>query len=394
MKKISTASLLLIVWLIMGLVPAYAENGSSKDKQEREKQEKSEAKELKSQAKLARSLSRGLSGDDVRTIQEWLARDRDVYPEGIVSGYYGALTEKAIKKFQKKHCIEQVGIVGPKTRAQLERIFAKLEQKLTNAGINPSPLEAVFNGMLASSSLATSTGSTGHKLTLCHKGGESISVDIHAIAAHLKHGDTVGACGGTATTTDKTAPVIYGVSAVPGVATATVSWLTNEPANAKVWYATAPDVMASPTRASVSDLSLSTSRTLNLSGLSANTQYYFLAVSTDASGNTATSTSNLYTFMTSPLTLTDVTAVPASTTATVSWQTNVATDSVVHYATSTPVLSASGYATSSSASLVTSHSIGLSNLATSSTYYYFAVSKDVANNTATSSESSFLTAAN
>lgn len=33
----------------------------------------------------------------------------------------------------------------------------------------------------------------GHKVTICHK-GHTISVDRHAVPAHLAHGDTVGPC--------------------------------------------------------------------------------------------------------------------------------------------------------------------------------------------------------
>lgn len=493
MKKISLISTLLILWLIFGLIPAYADNDSShKSGNEQEKSHTKKENNDNSSSNSHRALLRGFSGDDVKTLQEWLARDKDVYPEGIVSGYYGHLTEKAVKKFQKKYGIEQVGIFGPKTRAQLERLFGTLENRLENAGIDPTPLSDTFNRLLSSSSLATTTVLwQWHKLTLCHNGA-AISVDLHAIAAHLKHGDTVGFCGGTSVSTDKTAPIIYGisasagvnttsvswytnessdsrvwyatstpvlsapdaahassaslltshsidlvglststmyhylvvsrdasgntatsteglfttsaapaadntapfiygVSASAGVNTASVSWYTNEPANATAWYATALDVMTSPSRAFVANSSLGTSRTLDLTGLSASTQYYFLAVSADASGNTATSTSNLYTFVTSPLAISALSATPTSTAATVSWQTNVTADSTVHYATSTPVLFAPNHATASNASLVTSHSLDLSVLATNTTYYYVVVSTDAASNTATSSESSFAT---
>ena len=33
------------------------------------------------------------------------------------------------------------------------------------------------------------------KITICHKGKNSISISINALQAHLDHGDTVGACG-------------------------------------------------------------------------------------------------------------------------------------------------------------------------------------------------------
>ena len=68
---------------------------------------------------LARTLQKGSTGDDVKDLQEFLAKDKDVYPEGLATGYFGSLTENAVKNFQNKNGIEPVGIVGPKTRAVL-----------------------------------------------------------------------------------------------------------------------------------------------------------------------------------------------------------------------------------------------------------------------------------
>ena len=52
------------------------------------------------------------------------AKDTGLYPEGIVSGYFGVLTERAVGRFQKRYGIARpgesgYGQVGPKTRAKL-----------------------------------------------------------------------------------------------------------------------------------------------------------------------------------------------------------------------------------------------------------------------------------
>lgn len=65
------------------------------------------------------SLSKGMMNDQVKKLQEILARDPGMYPEGLVTGYFGPATERAVKLFQKKHGLEQVGYIGPKTRALL-----------------------------------------------------------------------------------------------------------------------------------------------------------------------------------------------------------------------------------------------------------------------------------
>jgi peptidoglycan hydrolase-like protein with peptidoglycan-binding domain len=76
---------------------------------------------------IGRTLKKGLSGDDVRRLQQFLAQDVTVYPEGQVTGYYGALTEAAVRRWQAKYQVVSsgtpattgYGIVGPRTAAAI-----------------------------------------------------------------------------------------------------------------------------------------------------------------------------------------------------------------------------------------------------------------------------------
>ncbi len=70
-----------------------------------------------------RELERGGRGEDVTRLQQLLAKDPSIYPEGQVTGFYGALTQKAVRAFQKKYGISQVGRVGPQTLAKLNEVF-------------------------------------------------------------------------------------------------------------------------------------------------------------------------------------------------------------------------------------------------------------------------------
>ena len=72
---------------------------------------------------LNRELERGGRGEDVTRLQQLLAKDPSIYPEGQVTGFYGALTQKAVRAFQKKYGISQVGRVGPQTLAKLNEVF-------------------------------------------------------------------------------------------------------------------------------------------------------------------------------------------------------------------------------------------------------------------------------
>lgn len=72
-----------------------------------------------------KTLKYGMTSDDIKRLQELLASDPEIYPEGIVSGWFGQLTRKAVMAFQKKYGIEQVGIVGPQTRAKINEVFSQ-----------------------------------------------------------------------------------------------------------------------------------------------------------------------------------------------------------------------------------------------------------------------------
>lgn len=76
---------------------------------------------------ISRNLKKGMSGVDVTRLQQFLALDPSMYPEAQVTGYYGALTEAAVKRFQCKNKIvcdgtpatTGYGVTGPRTAALL-----------------------------------------------------------------------------------------------------------------------------------------------------------------------------------------------------------------------------------------------------------------------------------
>lgn len=71
---------------------------------------------------FARNLTQGVSGKDVTAVQQVLAADRSVYPEGLVNGSFGAATAGAVKRFQAKYGLPQTGVVDRQTRIQLAAI--------------------------------------------------------------------------------------------------------------------------------------------------------------------------------------------------------------------------------------------------------------------------------
>ena len=84
---------------------------------------------------------------------------------------------------------------------------------------------------------------------------------------------------------DDTAPAISNVAhSVSGDGTATITWDTNEPADSRVDFGTEPNSLT----ATVSKSTVLTSHSVQLTGLSPNTTYYYRVSSTDPAANSST----------------------------------------------------------------------------------------------------------
>lgn len=96
---------------------------------------------LSSAAILTRQLQIGMSGADVRELQTFLAQDRTIYPQGLVTGYFGSLTKSAVSNFQARHGISAVGRVGPQTLAFINSLW------MNGGGTNPVTTSAVIGAL-------------------------------------------------------------------------------------------------------------------------------------------------------------------------------------------------------------------------------------------------------
>jgi peptidoglycan hydrolase-like protein with peptidoglycan-binding domain len=68
---------------------------------------------------LVQNVARGASGAGVKGLQEFLAGQYGVDPSTVATGFFGPKTQELVKKFQAEYGLEQVGSVGPKTRAAI-----------------------------------------------------------------------------------------------------------------------------------------------------------------------------------------------------------------------------------------------------------------------------------
>jgi peptidoglycan hydrolase-like protein with peptidoglycan-binding domain len=101
---------------------------------------KGEIKDANAEVKVAlkAGLKEGMTDEDIKEIQELLASDKDIYPEGMVTGYFGKLTKEAVKRFQTKHGITASGEIDTDTKDLLEeylgeRFDGKVPQGLLRA---------------------------------------------------------------------------------------------------------------------------------------------------------------------------------------------------------------------------------------------------------------------
>lgn len=87
---------------------------------------------------LTRQLQLGMSGSDVGSLQSFLALDTAIYPQGLVTNYFGFLTKSAVSNFQSRNGIDAIGRVGPIT---LNAINAQMEGGSTiNTGDINAPI--------------------------------------------------------------------------------------------------------------------------------------------------------------------------------------------------------------------------------------------------------------
>lgn len=189
---------------------------------------------------ITSQLSLGSRGTEVTKLQTFLATDSTVYPSGLVTGYFGSLTEQAVRNFQTKYGIAAVGRVGPITLAKINELIAGGGMVVGGGG---GDLNAPIITNLMASVSATSTSGT--------------------------------------TTPSNTASV-------------TITWNTNENARDKVFYSTSPLTMTEATPPATepfvsgnvaTDGTFRAVHSLMLPSLSTNTLYYYLVMSTDANGN-------------------------------------------------------------------------------------------------------------
>lgn len=109
---------------------------------------------------LNRQLEIGMSGSDVSALQTFLAKDSTLYPEGLVTGYFGTLTQSAVARFQARNGIAAVGRVGPISLPVFNR---QMEGGVSGVDATPviSQVNIVTNANTASVNWGTNEAARG-----------------------------------------------------------------------------------------------------------------------------------------------------------------------------------------------------------------------------------------
>lgn len=235
-------------------------------------------------AAIKADLKQGMTNDEVKALQEILATDPTLFSSANITGHFGPLTAAAVKKFQKAHGLEQVGVVGPKTKAVL------------NALLDDDDFRCNAWGHLKGSN-GKVVGKFNIDISKCDNVPPGIAKKMgeewwKKFASSTKGNKGKDKDGNATSTKDLVAPALSSIAAsTTSSTTATVKWNTNEFATGAVWYGT-----------TTSDLKLGPSTTLfslahshMLAGLAASTTYSYRVVSKDVWGNAATSSAQVFT---------------------------------------------------------------------------------------------------
>jgi peptidoglycan hydrolase-like protein with peptidoglycan-binding domain/phosphodiesterase/alkaline phosphatase D-like protein len=193
--------------------------------------------------------------------------------------------------------------------------------------------------------------------------------------------------------TDTTPPVISGVATVSTLSTATtIGWTTNELATSTLEYGITTSYGSSATL----DTTALLLHDATILGLTPNTTYHYCIHATDIHGNVANSCGHTFTTAVAPITpdttppvISNVTSLSlATTTATITWDTNEAAVSTLQYGTTTSY----GSSATLSTSALIAHETTLTGLTSGTTYHYCVHAIDISGNVANSCSHSFTTA--
>jgi len=118
----------------------------------------------KSPGLLTKYLKIFMWDDEVAYLQKFLI-ERNYLAAGSATGYFGALTEAAVRSFQKSNGLEPVGAVGPQTREIINNPSQKIIDSSAASSVEPPPSPASSDSAVSEESPSESSFSSGNGFT-------------------------------------------------------------------------------------------------------------------------------------------------------------------------------------------------------------------------------------
>src|SRR3989344_91566 len=143
---------------------------------------------------FSRDLAFGAQGNDVSCLQQLLARDPSVYPEGNVTGYFGSLTMAAVQRYQLKYALPVNGVVDYRTQQDLSsrygggQIIQPPPPAITNLSLtaNPSSVTAGSNTIITwSSQNMTSCSVSGPNFSYNGTAGSQSTGGLYSTSTYI-----------------------------------------------------------------------------------------------------------------------------------------------------------------------------------------------------------------
>lgn len=92
--------------------------------------------------RFERNLTIGSRGNDVSRLQTFLSKNTQFYPEGLITGYYGEMTDRAIGRLKNEYQITESNF-GVETRKTLNQLFQeKSTFVVSTSGFALSPVQS------------------------------------------------------------------------------------------------------------------------------------------------------------------------------------------------------------------------------------------------------------
>ncbi|MDO8523603.1 MAG: peptidoglycan-binding domain-containing protein, partial [bacterium] len=116
---------------------------------------------------MGRGSTDATAGGEVTKLQQLLAQDSSIYPEGLVTGFFGSATEGAVQRAQKEGSVVSAGtpdttgfgFVGPATRGFFYSRWCTEASPSTSSGGAGGGTSGTAGGSGTSSGTSGSTGS-------------------------------------------------------------------------------------------------------------------------------------------------------------------------------------------------------------------------------------------